>query len=407
MKDSLVLGVLSVLALCGMAAIAYQQRGRAFIGANDFMPLYAGPVLLESGELYDNDRLLAIVYERTGSFSPEQGFIRFPFHAALLYPLSLLPYRTAYLIWTALSFASIVGFVVLWRLPQASVRTLMYCMSVPLTSILLNGQDVGFLLLVVALTARLHERGNEFAAGLAFSICAAKFHLFLLTPVWILARRDWPFLKGLLAGGGALAGISFAVAGWDWPLEWLASALNDRFSPGLSAMPNLHGALSKLPAAFVWEAVASAIVVAAVWIAARRGEFHWGFGAALAGGLLLSRHSYMLDTAVLLPTCLTIMALSNLLVLRILAFVPLVPVWAMLVGSAYPYSALATAVAAALLLGMAWESWGEVPVSVSLGNSPRMPEGESLTLGSAQAQAPVAQPVPVRPHTPSDRRLRA
>ena len=362
MKDSWILGFLSVLALLMMGAIVNQQWDRFSRGVNDFIPLYSGPYLL-GDNLYDNAALIEAEKAQTGMFSVEHGYIRLPFHAALLWPLSRLPYPAAYLIWQAASLGAVVGFILLWRQPNVASTLLMTCISVPVLHVWLKGQDVTFLLLAIAAAHRLHLKGWRFTAGLVFSLCAAKFHLFLLTPILIVGRRDWDFGKGLLSGGAALAAVSFAVAGWRWPVQFVESALNPKFSPGLSAMPNLHGALSELPASGALEMAASVSVALAVWFTARNGSFSIAFVASLVGGLLLSQHSYLLDTAVVLPAALTVMKLSNSRVLKTAALLVLVPPTAFLIGVGYPYSAVITGLMFLWLVGIAAEAaYGEARV---------------------------------------------
>ncbi len=355
MKDSWILGFLSVLALLMMAAMVNQQWDRFSRGVNDFIPLYSGPYLL-GDNLYDNAALLEAEKAQTGMHSVEHGYIRLPFHAALVWPLSRLPYPTAYLIWQVASLLAVVGFILLWRRPNIPSTLLMTCISIPVLHIWLKGQDVTFLLLAIAAAHRLHLNGRRFTAGMVFSLCAAKFHLFLLTPILIVGRRDWDFGKGLLSGGAALAMVSFAVAGWRWPLQFVESALDPKFSPGLSAMPNLHGALSELPASAALELAASIAVAAAVWFTARRGSFSIALAASLVGGLLLSQHSYLLDTAVVLPAALTVMTLSSSKALKVVALLLLVPPTAFLIGVAYPYSAIITGVMFLWLIGIATEA---------------------------------------------------
>lgn len=359
MNDSKVFRILAGLALSLMLSIAWQQRERLSEGANDFMAFYAGATLVESGNLYDHDALIDAARRHTGRYSEEQGYIRPPFHAAFLRPFTWLPYKTAYAVWETLSLLAVVGFIFVRRPPEAPLTALLTFLSFPVFAVLLYGQDVNFLLLTVAVTERLYQGGKPAASGAVFSLCAAKFHLFLLTPALILARRDWRFLKGLLGGGAALAAISFLAAGWNWPLEFIRSATDPRFSPGLSAMPNLHGALSKLPASAALEIALSATVVAATWLAARKTSFRYGFAASLVGGVLLSRHCYLLDTALLLPAGLAALALSKSTPLKLAAVAVLTPAWAIPVGMGYPYSALATALVVALLYGMAAEGMSE------------------------------------------------
>lgn len=355
-KDWHVFALLAALGLCAMALVAHGQGQRFTDGRNDFTPLYSGAYALEQGKLYDQSTLLTIEDERAGFHSDEHGYIRLPFHAAFMWPLSRLPYPVAYTVFQILSLLAVAGFVALWRPPPFWEVAVWTCMSFAILHVVLKGQDVNFLLLAIALTAVLHRKGRVFAAGLVFSLCAAKFHLFLLTPTLIFARRDWSFLRGFLSGGAALTLLSFAVAGPTWPLEFLEEALNPKFSPGEPNMPNLHGAVALLPGAIVWETLGAMVAAVAVWFAARRTDFQFGLSASLIGGLLLSRHSYLLDCAILLPACLTVLAVSRFRLSKIIAAVLLMPPGAMAIGMGSPYSAIAVAAALLLLVGMAMEA---------------------------------------------------
>lgn len=375
-KDWHVFALLAALGLCAMAIIAHGQGKRFTDGRNDFTPLYSGAYALEQGKLYDQAALLAIEDERAGFHSDEHGYIRLPFHAVFMWPISRLPYPAAYLVWQTLSLLAFAGFIALWRPPTFWEVAVWSCMSFAALHVFLKGQDVNFLLLAIAATAVLHRKGRVFAAGLVFSLCAAKFHLFLLTPALIFARRDWPFLRGFLTGGAALALISFAAAGLTWPLEFLEEALNPKFSPGEPNMPNLHGAVALLPGAMVWEALGAAVAAASVWFAARRTDFQFGLSASLIGGLLLSRHSYLLDCAILLPACLTVLALSRFRLSKAAAALLLTPPAALAIGMGSPYSAIAVGVALALLAGMAIE-------------------GRAIAAAQQESEAETPQPLPM------------
>ena len=109
---------------------------------------------------------------------------------------------------------------------------------------MLTGAVMGLLWISIALRIR-HSR--PFLTGLVLALCAAKFHLF--PPLLLWRHRLW---QGLVAGAAALLAISFAVAGRHWPLEYAA------------IMSNLHG-------------------------------------------LLVSRHAYMQDCALLLPALLIVL----------------------------------------------------------------------------------------------------
>jgi hypothetical protein len=346
----------SLLAVLLMSSLAVSRAEPQLEGHNDFLALYAAPHLIASGNLYDGPALLQKEAELTGLYSQNLGFIRPPFVAALLWPLSQLPYRSALRVWQAASLLTIITFALSWTPPARQYTALFVSMSIPALLAWLNGQDTPFILLAVAATVRLHLAGKPALAGLVFALCAAKGHLFLLAPIWILARRDWGFLRGLLAGGLALAALSTLVAGWSWPLDMWRAVQNPAFSPNPQLMPNLHGAFEAMPAGWAIELALSLTVIAGAWILARRAEFLPGFAGLLIGGILLARHSYSADLLIVLPGCLAAIALCKAAALRLTAIALLTPPIALAIQLGRPYSLAYTLALWALLVGWAYEA---------------------------------------------------
>ncbi len=113
---------------------------------NDFVTFYAGAKLAGTPDLYSRGANLAMNKALVGS-TMDMMYIRPPFYAALLKPLSLFPYLIAYAIFSAASLASILWFVIRFSkecpaLPFASF-------SLPFLATLSAGQDSPFLLPVL------------------------------------------------------------------------------------------------------------------------------------------------------------------------------------------------------------------------------------------------------------------
>ena len=356
MNDSRILAILSALGLSLMLAMVWQVRGAAGGRLSDFAAFYAGGKLLEEGKLYDASRLQQIELEHAGKYALHHGYVRPPFHAAMLWPLSRLDYASASFGWNVLLAAALAGFVVLWRPPRWGITLLFTCISVPAFSGFINGQDTALLLFFLALATCLRRRGSHFVAGMALSLCAAKFHLFLPIPLWIVGQHAWRFGGGLAAGGGSLLLVSFLVAGWSWPLEFYGSATRSEFSPHPGLMPNLHGLLAAFPHGVWLEVLIGAGLAAATWLVARRMDFHYSLAFTLACGLLLSYHAYLPDMALLLPAGLTVLCASKLRSLRLLAAVLLLPPVAFAVIWGFPFSAVAVAGVVLLVALMLYEA---------------------------------------------------
>ncbi len=356
MSDSRIMVLLSAIGLALMLGMVWQVRGAAGSGLSDFAVFYAGGKLLSEGELYDANRLQQIELAHTGKYAPHHGFVRPPFYAAIFWILSQLDYSWAFYVWNVLLAGALVGFVLLWRPPRWEITLLFTCISVPAFAGFINGQDAAFFLFCLAFAAYLHRCGSPFLAGMALSLCAAKFHLFLPIPLWIVGQRAWRLGGGLVAGGCGLLLLSFLVAGWSWPLQFYESATRATFSPYPGLMPNLHGLLAAGSYGLWLEVLIGAGFAAAAWMVARRTDFHYSLAFALVCGLLLSYHAYLNDMVVLLPAGLTVLSTSKLLWARVLAGVLLLPPYSVAVLFAFPASAVTIAGMVLLLVLMTYEA---------------------------------------------------
>jgi hypothetical protein len=146
--------------------------------------------------------------------------------------------------------------------------------------------------------------GHDFWAGVSFSACAAKPHLALLLPVFVIAQLKWKALLGGVAGGTVVMLLSFAAEGLDWPRRLLALARMPDFDPAPDRMPNVRGLLLFLGGGIVPEVVLGLIVAAAVWFICRSQPLPVGGAVVLAGGLLVGHHAYVYDAVLLLPALL-------------------------------------------------------------------------------------------------------
>jgi hypothetical protein len=83
-----------------------------------------------------------------------------------------------------------------------------------------DGTDTLFLFLWLVLWHRLEAKYRPTWAGLALSLCIAKFHLFLLLPLALVRHRRWSEIRGSAIGISILLTVSFIGAGWRWPAEY-------------------------------------------------------------------------------------------------------------------------------------------------------------------------------------------
>lgn len=355
MKDRLAVGVVSVLALSLMLGYMWLRQDWWIHGSNDFAAFYSGAHLLGSGELYDVESLHANEDRFNGNHAATHGYVRAPFHAAILWPLTRLPYLPAWWVFLGVMAASYVAFIALWPQPKLEARLPFALMALPVFDSFVTGQDVALLLPVVAGAMLLFRRGSSVWAGALLSLGAMKPHLFVLIPLVLLARRDWTAIRGFLGGGAVLTLVSFALEGWDWPLRMLETAFNPAFSPNPHLMPNFTGLFLGMEGAIWWQAGASIGVAAACWFVARRRPLEEAVAVALLGGVLIGQHSYLADCALWLPAALTLLCTARTPLVRIGAIALLVPPTYLLGGVERP-TAAAAAIAVALVAAKAWEA---------------------------------------------------
>ncbi len=240
-----VFAVVGIVA-CFTAALGYSHPARAG-GLNDFLQLYAGAALVNSDDLYSIPAQKQFWMERVGHYLEGVYYSRPPFYAALLRPLTHLPYHTAYAIFQTLSFAAHVSFAWIFLRDHSSIL-LLAIGFLPLYANFLAGQDVAIVLLLLSVSMLLARRNADFAAGLVLSLCSIKFHLFVLVPLAILICGKRRLFAGALCGVGASITLSCITAGWDWPWRYLNLITRPELSPDPDRMPTLHGFLSSVGA---------------------------------------------------------------------------------------------------------------------------------------------------------------
>ncbi len=384
MRDRVAYAFVTLLGLSLMLFLLWQVNGPIRSARNDFLPLYVAGKLAGTGDLYDSHAYYAFMIQRFAALHESLRFTRPPFYAALLWPLSLLPYKTAYAVWWLLRIVALAGFAVLWKIPSRADTLLFTVLSLPVFAALAAGQDSVLLLLFIAVAFRCWERGNDYGAGLALSLCAIKFHLFVLLPLLFWRQRKRRMAAGFASGAAALLTISFAVEGWRWPLAYFAVLTDGRVHPGADSMPNLHGLFAALPYGAYLETLAVVAVVAAAWIVLRAASFPSGLALTLLGGLLLSYHSYMMDAAILLPALLILMAGTTRRSLKLAGALLLSPPAALLLVSHPPWSFVPQATlavfffAAASDLRLSQAQPGEAGDRMQTGAAPPPQPGVSL-----------------------------
>jgi hypothetical protein len=317
----------AALGLTLLVFLGLLQRDRFFPGQNDFLQLYAGAKLSGTPDLYNPLAVRRIHRESVGIEVVDVYYGRPPFYALLLRPLAMMPYRTAYWTFQAVSFLAFIVFLYLF-VPQCKELILFSSLCLPLLSNFLNGQDVTLALLSAAGCVIAIRRGYAFVGGLILALCAIKVHLFLLTPLVFLIHRRWTVLAGGAVGGVALTLVSFLSDGADWPRRYLALLRNPDVEGNPSSMPNLRalifGASGAEHPAVLW-VLTVAVVVTVAYIAWKTADVEMAFAMSLVGGLLVGYHAYLHDALLLLLPFAIVIAKLQDKVLRVLMALAILP----------------------------------------------------------------------------------
>jgi len=228
------LAFLAVLAAAFVIVVATGD-GSSTVGGRvggDFPAFYSAGALVADGHVDDLYDPAAQASQQTELLGSEDGFLAFAYapHVALAYaPLSLLGYRFAYVIHTALMLGALVVALSLMR-PMIGVVDRWFALSIaaavgfyPIFMAVGGGQNTAVSLLLLVAVWRSLRDGHDARAGLAVA-------LLMFRPQYALP------LLGLLLLGRHLRAVGWAVLGlattWTvdaivmgptWVSDWLRS----------------------------------------------------------------------------------------------------------------------------------------------------------------------------------------
>ncbi len=324
-------GLLLIFGAVGLATnllIATASRTTWHIDFNEF---YSAGKLAGTGRLYDWDSLRRI--------EEQQGTAPLPIHrppvfAAGFKMLTWLPFRTAVVVWFGICLAAVVGFVLMSPFGRHSTAALVCCWSQPLAATLAFGQDDTLLLFYGTLAVCLLAKKRDATAGVAFALCVAKPNIGVAIPVLLVAQRKWRAFAAATTFVLAVLAVSTAMEGPEWPGRLISMLRLPVSDPGPERMPILRGIALWLPAHATLEALFAAGVLVLLWrVLVLHREAATSGAVAMAAGLILGRHGYIHDAALLIP----------LVVLLIDRPAPSwLKLWAVVAASPFPYLLLLT-----------------------------------------------------------------
>lgn len=248
----------------------------------DFPAFYSAAQIIRSGDwkgMYD----AATLQRAQSAFFPDQpgGWLTFPyppFVAATYVPLTVLSFKTAYVLHSLIMAACSVAALALLLpvLPQLR-RSFVPCAAAtltfyPLWRAVMGGQNTALSVLCAAGAAAALASGADVLAGLWLGAWLFKPQLALPVTVIVAAAGHPKVFAGAAIGAMTLYGIGALVTEPSWPIWWLRDIAVPYAAAGLA--PDLHSGASIIEVArelgmpaLGWIAIAVVVVVTlrSVW----------------------------------------------------------------------------------------------------------------------------------------------
>ena len=332
----------------------------------DFLSLYTGSSLARDGDfsqLFDQETQLRRERELVPATKELYPFIRPHFYAAILAPLSLIPFSAAFWVWLALHSVLLIGCWT-WASERFGPDALIYgSLYLPTAVGIAHGQDCVFLLVIVIAAYIAADRHKDRTAGALLAIGLIKFHLLFLVPVAMVLRRKWRLLQGFCAVAALEVAVSAVVSGWSGMKQYVDLLLAkdiQRLSPSPELMINVHS----IPRNFgidqpAISALSVALVIGLVVVGVRGAPLWRWLSVALVGSLLVPPHVYGYDASMLLLPVWLALFLSKKLWTRLMALALGAPPVFFLSMAGSPWSVLPALVLLLFLMALAWENFQE------------------------------------------------
>ena len=327
-----------------------------FIKANpDFSCFYRAGRMVATGhgaQVYDLsaqrrfDAMLRPDITTAGHRMFTMPFVFAPSSLVIFAPLSLLPYRAADLIWSALNIFLLIATSLFFshqlHLSRAATCLTVICPALawPAIFALIHGQVSVLMSALLAVAFSRLLSGLDFQAGCWLAMAALKPQFIAVAVIAMIAARNWAAIRGFLSVSAALAIASCGLIGWRAVINYPKTILSYAALPANAAgtlgkevpavMPNLRGLLYHIVGSQRVRTFAllagTMLCLVMLWIAARTADKIAAFTVSLLVMQLVSFHGGFYDLVLLLPLGPVFAARrrkSSLLVFASLLFVPL------------------------------------------------------------------------------------
>lgn len=274
----------------------------------------AGHMLLSGQDIYDSPTWIAERALLRTALHSEPTF-QYPLPFAILFaPLAVLSVQSSYIFWIFLAQVAILVSIVILLFFYPTRSGYMELAIVagiflfrPVFSVIVAGQILPFLLFFVSLAILLFNQKKWFWGGFILSLLSVKpsigIPLLALAGIWLLSRKQWMGILGMLAGGIVLFLIGVLVNPY-WVVDY-ANIGGDSFSKYFGMHPTLWGVVDKILVVNSRSLVAGMFLALTIFLLEAY-LFHRtqvgaleAFAAFLPAGLLIAPYSWAYDQILL------------------------------------------------------------------------------------------------------------
>ncbi len=286
----------------------------------------AGHMLLSGQDVYDSPTWIA-ERELLRTAPHSEPTFQYPLPFAILFaPLAMLSVQSAYTLWIFLAQAAILASIVILLgfyptrsgyIELAIVAGIFLFRSA--FSVIVGGQILPFLLFFVSLAIFLFDQKKWFWGSFILSLLSVKpsigLPLLALAGIWLLSRKQWMGILGMLMGGIALFLIG-ALVNPHWVVDYVNIG-GDSFSKYFGMHPTLWGVVDKMLVVNSRSLVAGLLLALTIFLLeaylfhkTQVGPFE-AFAAILPAGLLIAPYSWAYDQILLtVPIVYLVMKIS-------------------------------------------------------------------------------------------------
>jgi hypothetical protein len=274
---------------------------------NDFLCYYIGGTLVREGrfaDLYHPEAQMEVQRRVAPGIAEPRPYVRPPWFAFALAPLTRLSLVHAYAVWIAMLLITLLATWAWATVRFGETALVLAVLFLPANLGLCFGQDSAAMLAVLSISYVLLARERNFAAGLALGLGLMKFHLLLMFPVWMILQKRWRMLAGFAATGALFltaALLALRPSGLADYVHVLLHGKTELFDPSPDTMVNIYSVLANFGLASTPLSAALAVLVIGIAIYGLRYAPLWRSLAIVAtASLLISPHAFGYDATVLL-----------------------------------------------------------------------------------------------------------